>query len=61
MELQTLADQARELRSAKMAEAEKILVTAATGGEGGKSRPLTDDETRKYDSLMDEAATAAKE
>ena len=61
MELQSLADQARELRSAKMAEAEKILVAAATGGEGGKSRPLTDDETRKYDSLMDEAAGAAKE
>ena len=61
MDLQTLADQAREKRSAKMAEAEAILVAAATGGEGGVSRPLTEDETRKYDALMDEAATAAKE
>jgi HK97 family phage major capsid protein len=61
MELQKLADQARELRSAKMAEAEAILVAAATGGEGGVARPLTDDESRKYETLMDEAATAAKE
>ena len=58
MELQTVADKARELRQAKMAEAEKILVAAATGGEGGKSRPLTEDETRTYDGLMDEAAAA---
>lgn len=61
MELQQLADQARELRSAKMGEAEKILVAAATGGDNGASRPLTEDESRKYDSLMDEAAAAAKE
>jgi HK97 family phage major capsid protein len=61
MELQKLADQARELRSAKMAEAEAILVAAATGGEGGVARPLTDDESRKYESLMDESAAAAKE
>ena len=61
MELQTLADKARELRASKMSEAEQIIVTAATGGEDGKSRPLTEDESRKYDSLMDEAATALKE
>jgi HK97 family phage major capsid protein len=61
MELQKLADQARELRSAKMAEAEAILVAAATGGEGGVARPLSDDESRKYETLMDEAAAAARE
>ena len=55
MELSKLADQARELRAAKLAEAESLLVAAATGGEGGKSRPLTDDESRKYDALMEEA------
>ena len=61
MELSKLADQARELRAAKLAEAESLLVAAATGGEGGKSRPLTDDETRKYDALMEEAAKAGAE
>jgi HK97 family phage major capsid protein len=61
MELQKLADQARELRSAKMAEAEAILVAASTGGENGGTRPLTEDESRKYDQLMDDAAAALKE
>lgn len=61
MELQTVADKARELRASKMTEAEAILVAASTGGENGGSRPLTEDESRKYDSLMDEAAAALKE
>lgn len=61
MELQTLADKARELRASKMTEAEAIIVAAATGGENGGSRPLTEDESRKYDSLMDESAAALKE
>jgi anti-sigma factor RsiW len=61
MDLQKLADQARELRSAKLAEAEGVLLAAATGGEGGKSRPLTDDETRKYEGLLEEASKAGAE
>jgi HK97 family phage major capsid protein len=61
MDLQKAADAARELRSAKLAEAESVLVAAATGGEGGKSRPLTDDETRKYEGLLEEAAKAGAE
>ena len=59
MDLQKAADAARELRAAKLAEAEGVLVAAATGGEGGKSRPLTDDETRKYEGLLEEACLEA--
>ncbi len=61
MDLQKAADAARELRSAKLAEAEGVLVAAATGGEGGKSRALTDDETRKYEGLLEEAVKAGAE
>jgi HK97 family phage major capsid protein len=61
MDLQAMVDKARELRSAKMAEAEAILVAASTGGENGGTRHLTEDESRAYDQLMDAAAAALKE